>query len=169
MSNQNQFQHKLGKGMITIAWLLLLGLLTLLFSNMLEQQEFPNQDLTHGSGNQTVTLQMNRSGHYLAPGRINGTPVKFLLDTGATDVAIPDKLARQLQLDRGIASMSQTANGLVKSYSTILDSVRLGNIELNQIRASIIPGMPGGEVLLGMSFLKHLDMVQKGKQLTLSK
>ena len=68
-----------------------------------------------------------------------------------------------------MASMSQTANGLVKSYSTMLDSVSIGNLELNNIRASVIPGMPGGEVLLGMSFLKHLEMVQKGNQLTLTK
>ncbi len=52
MSPADHYQHKLGKGMIVIAWLLLLGLLTLLFSNFLEQQDFPNQSIeTSDSGN----------------------------------------------------------------------------------------------------------------------
>ena len=112
---------------------------------------------------------MNRAGHYLAPGKINGTTVKFLLDTGATDVAIPEKLAERLQLKKGSRTLSQTANGVVRSYSTVLDRISLGGIELYNIRASIFPGMPSGEVLLGMSFLKHLEMVQKGNTLTLKK
>ena len=157
--------------MIAVAWILLLGLLTLLFSNYLDQQEYPNQSVETGlsSQNNTVVLKMNRAGHYLAPGKINNVAVKFLLDTGATDVAIPEKLANRIGLKKGSRTMSQTANGIVRSYSTVLDSISIGNIELNNIRASIFPGMPSGEVLLGMSFLKHLEMIQKGNTLTLKK
>ncbi len=157
--------------MIAVAWLLLLGLLTILFSNYLEHQEHPNQSLETSQFNQqnTVVLKMNRAGHYLAPGKINNVTVKFLLDTGATDVAIPEKLAKRIGLKKGSRTMSQTANGIVRSYSTVLDSISIGNIELNNIRASIFPGMPSGEVLLGMSFLKHLEMNQKGNTLTLKK
>jgi len=164
------FQKKLGKGMIIFAWLLLLGLLTLLFSKFLDQQQHPNQHLDselHHGNKRVVVLKMNRAGHYLAPGKINNTPVTFLLDTGATDVAIPEKLAKRLGLEKGSRTMSQTANGMVKSYTTVLDSISIGSIEMYNIRASLFAGMPGGEILLGMSFLKHLDMQQKGDTLTL--
>lgn len=158
--------------MIVIAWLLLLGLLTLLFSNFLEQQDFPNQSVEtsdSGNGPQTVILKMNRSGHYVAPGKINQVAVTFLLDTGATDVAIPENLAKRMNLKKGNRTMSQTANGIVRSYSTVIDEISLGGIELYNIKATIFPGMPGGEVLLGMSFLRHLEMIQKGNILTLKK
>ena len=172
MSSADKYQQKLGKGMIVFAWLLLLGLLTMLFSNYLDQEEFPNRTLestVSNSGQQVVMLKMNRSGHYLAPGFINQLPVTFLLDTGATDVAIPEKLAEKINLRKGVPTLSQTANGVVRSYSTVLDRISIGGIELYDIKASIFPGMPGGEVLLGMSFLKHLEMTQKGKTLTLKK
>ena len=63
--------------------------------------------------------------------------------------------------------MSQTANGTVRAYLTRLDSVRLGAIEQNQVRATIAPGLGSEQVLLGMSFLKNLEMIQRGDQLTL--
>ena len=110
---------------------------------------------------------MNRSGHYLANGKINGHPVVFLLDTGATDVALPEKLANRIGLEKGYESRAQTANGITKSYLTLLRDVSLGDIRLHGIRASILPGMKGNQVLLGMSFLKQLEMRQKGDTLTL--
>lgn len=170
MSSEHQYQQKLGKGMITIAWIILLILLTALFSGFLDQQEFPNADLQTfeaNNGRAVVVLEMNRSGHYIAPGKINNVPVRFLLDTGATDVAIPEKLASKIGLQKGHRTLSQTANGTVNSYATTIERISLGGIELENIRASIFPGMPGGEVLLGMSFLKHLEMNQKGRTLTL--
>ena len=167
MATGKEFQQSFGKGMITLAWLVLLGLLTLFFSGYLEHQSAPNASLSQSADRQVV-LKMNRAGHYVAPGWINGKSVKFLLDTGATDVAVPASLARQLSLPRGADTLSQTANGVVRSYRTVLDSVRLGGIELNNIRATVFPGMPGGEVLLGMSFLKHLELTQREKTLVLS-
>lgn len=158
--------------MIVAAWITLLGLLTLLFSKYLDFENNPNQSIESAENQNTrpvVVLKMNRSGHYLAPGKINHVPVRFLLDTGATDVAIPYKLAKKINLKKGPLSMSQTANGAVRSYSTKLDQISIGGIELRNIRASILPSMPGGEVLLGMSFLKHLEMIQKENTLTLKK
>ena len=120
-----------------------------------------------GRGNIQVTLQRNRAGHYLAGGQINGQPVVFLLDTGATDVAVPETLANRLGLERKYRSVSRTANGNVTIWSTRLDSVNLGGILRRNVRASILPNMAGNEVLLGMSFLKHLELVQRGDALTL--
>ncbi|NNJ92283.1 MAG: TIGR02281 family clan AA aspartic protease [Gammaproteobacteria bacterium] len=156
--------------MIAVAWLLLLGLLTLLFNNFLEQENNPNQSpttTTSNTGTKEVVLKRNRAGHYLANGKINGHPVIFLLDTGATDVALPEKLANRLGLEKGYEARAQTANGIARSYMTLLKHASIGEIRLYGIRASILPGMKGNQVLLGMSFLKQLEMRQKGDTLTL--
>ena len=114
-----------------------------------------------------VVLKRNPNGHYLAGGEINGVRVTFLLDTGATDVAISEELAKRLDLRRGAVRLSRTANGTVRSWNTVLDDVKLGSIRLGNVRASILPTMHAGEVLLGMSFLKQLELVQRGNMLTL--
>jgi aspartyl protease family protein len=157
--------------MVYGAWVLLILLLTFLFTRWLDYQHNPNRDLMlrhdpHGTS--TVTLQRNRAGHYVASGLINGEPVVFLLDTGATHVALPAVLADRLGLVRGVASTSITANGRVRSWLTRLDELQLGSIVMRDVRASILPSMSGNEVLLGMSFLKHLELVQRDGQLMLS-
>jgi len=161
---------RLGRWMIMAAWLALLALLTLFFSSFLERQANPNKNPTgsvDSEGVREVILMRNRAGHYVADGSINGKRATFLVDTGATDVAVPLDLAQRLGLARGRSSVSRTANGNVKTWSTRLDEVRLGPLSMRNVRASILPGMKGDDVLLGMSFLKHLELVQRGRKLTL--
>jgi len=158
--------------MMILSWVLLLVLMSFLFSDILERQHNPNEQpvsLQDDQGNSQVVLKRNRAGHYVASGRINGHPVLFLLDTGATDVAISDELAQRLGLPRGRQMLSQTANGTVVSWQTRLAEVGLGDITLRDVSASILPGMTGHDVLLGMSFLKRLEWTQRGNQLTLKK
>lgn len=162
--------RRFGRGMIVAAWLMVLALLTFTFHTYLERRENPNRNpesRVGEAGVKEVILKRNPSGHYVAGGEINGSRVKFLLDTGATDVAISEALANKLKLRRGAARISRTANGNVRSWSTVLDNVKLGSINLNDVRASILPTMNAGEVLLGMSFLKQLELVQRGNLLTL--
>ncbi len=156
--------------MILFAWLLLLLLLTLLFSQWLDKRNNPNRDLqvtTIGGGKTGVVLQRNRAGHYVAPGRINGIDVTFLLDTGATYVAVSSSLAERAGLQRGMPMQSRTANGVVRSWLTRIDRLQLGPIEMREVKATILPSMPDGEVLLGMSFLKHLSLRQQGGELVI--
>jgi len=155
--------------MIYIAWILLLVLLTVAFNNYLEQQNNPNQVVSTEWNNNSaeVRLKQNRYGHYVVNGQINHQAVTFLLDTGATLISIPEHIATTLQLERGYPSQSRTANGTITVYGTRLNSVRIGSIELKDIRASINPYMTGDEILLGMSFMRHLEMTQKGKELVL--
>jgi aspartyl protease family protein len=160
----------LSSGMIVIAWVLLLGLLTLFFSNWLDKQRNPNQQIMSYMGSdgiREVSLQRNRYGHYNASGHINGYEVEFMLDTGASDIAIPAHIADQIGLQRGMVSSYRTANGNITAYVTRLDQVELGGIVMKNIRASINPSMEGEEILLGMSFLKKLEFSQSGKILTL--
>jgi len=164
-----ELSQRLGKIMIYLTWLFALGVLTLFFNLVLEDQHNPNQQVTEQTVANTreVVLRRNRSGHYVASGQINGTTVLFFVDTGATTVAVPEHLANQLQLHKGMAIEVNTANGVVTAYSTKLDKISLGNIELRNVRASINPSMLDNQVLLGMSFLKHLEFTQQSDTLTL--
>lgn len=172
MSEQNpenrSFQQRLGGRMVTVAWLILLGMLTWFFNDYLNQQHNPNENVLsyQNAGVTEVVLERNRYGHYVASGKINGVPVTFILDTGATMVSVPGELAKKLSLEQGPVMHVNTANGVIPVHSTILDEVELGDIVLTGVRANINPYMED-EILLGMSFLKQLDFSQQGEQLTL--
>lgn len=156
--------------MFVLAWLVFGGLMVLLFSDILDKQHNPNQSVSTRlgeGGSREVVLQRNRYGHYVTDGFINGQSVVFLLDTGATGVAIPAHIAKRLGLVRGRAYQTQTANGTAIAYATQLQSVSVGEIQLNNIRAGISPGLQMDEILLGMSFLKHIEFTQRGDTLIL--
>lgn len=159
----------MGKAMLTIAWIAVLGLLTLWFGRWEARQHNPNAapDSRQSAGQVEVTLKANRWHHYVSSGTINGEPVTFLLDTGATAVSVPANLADKLGLDKGVTMQSQTANGTVRVWSTRIDQLTLGAITLTDLRGSINPGMQGDEILLGMSALKQLEIRQQGDTLTL--
>lgn len=150
-------------------WLLLLLAFALYFSGYLDRRDHPNQHLTlaETDGPAEVVLRRNRSGHYIAPGLINGHPVVFLLDTGATTISVPEAVARQAQLQPGRRSRVTTASGVVDVFQTEIESVQLGNIRLDHVAAHINPHMPSELVLLGMSFMKNLEMTQRDGTLTL--
>jgi len=118
-------------------------------------------------GRAAVVLERRRSGHYLADGAINGQPVRFLVDTGATDVAVSDQFARSIGLEFGPRMTVLTAAGPVRGWQTRLDSVQLGGLALTDVRATIAPGL-GDQALLGMSFLKHFSIVQEGETLVIA-
>jgi len=159
----------LGRGMYFLAWFSVLGLLTLFFGRWEEQQINPNTDPLSRVDSQVreVVLEGNQRHHYVANGRINGKTVTFLLDTGATDVVVPEPLAQKLGLRRGNRSYAHTANGTVIVYSTRIDRLDLGVIHLRDVRASINPAMEGQAILLGMSALGQIEFTQRGNQLTL--
>ena len=160
----------IGQGMLIACFTLGLVALTVFFDGWLENQSNPNQSPQSSqtsSGIREVVLQRNRQGHYVSSGAINGVPVTFLLDTGATDVAIPSELARLARLNRGFETQAFTANGVISVYSTQVDELELGNITLHDIDASITPSMGGDTILLGMSALKQVDFTQRGSTLTL--
>jgi|TARA_B110000261_G_C12980691_1_gene316266 aspartyl protease family protein len=155
---------------IVLIWIGLLAGGSFFFDDVLDKINNPNRIITtinNENGSRDITLKQNRQGHYVAAGKINHQTVKFLLDTGATNVAIPEHLAKRLGLKKGAAHSTVTANGTSISYSTSLASISLGDIEMRNVPASISSGMQFDEVLLGMSFIKHLKMSQQGKILTI--
>ncbi|MCK5360860.1 MAG: TIGR02281 family clan AA aspartic protease [Gammaproteobacteria bacterium] len=156
--------------MMFMAWLLGFAMLIIYFNYFLDNERNPNQSVYSRfdeQGNTEVILKRNRYGHYVTNGKINGVTVQFMLDTGATDVAIPEGLAEKLSLRKGPERRYHTANGTVTAYSTLLDSVLIGPIEVRDVRASINPGLKGKEILLGMSVLKRIEFTQRGDTLIL--
>lgn len=164
--------RRAGAFMYILASIALIGLMTILFDDAIERMGNPNTSpvsFVDDDGSQTVVLQRNRAGHYVLNGEVNGVSAKFLLDTGATLVAVPAALASELGLERGMRMTAVTANGPTTAYSTMIDSLRIGELEETRIVASILPDMPGSEILLGMSFLKRLDFTQRGDTLILTR
>ncbi len=161
----------IGQGMLIASFTLILIALTLYFNDWLANQSNPNQNPNFSISNigvREVVLERNRQGHYVANGQLNGIPVTFLLDTGATEVAIPSEVADKAGLNRGLAQQASTANGVVTVFSTEIDELRIGNIVLYDIDASVTPSILGNTILLGMSALRQIEFTQRGSNLTLS-
>lgn len=161
---------RIGRVMLFAAWVVGLALLVLVFQRFVDQGENPNRDLElslDSGGRHQVVLARNRTGHYVALGRINGEAVTFMIDTGATDVALSLELAKSLELRLGAGRISRTANGDVQTWAALLDEVDLGGLAAQRVRASVLPNMPGDQVLLGMSYLKRFEMIQRDGTLIL--
>lgn len=154
---------------MVIACVAALGLLTAYFGGLEKKQYNPNQNPESLTDQQSAIVQLkrNRFGHYVVTGTINNQNVEFLLDTGATDVVIPESIARDLGLRKGKAGLAYTANGSVTVYGTQIEQLTIGKIILYNVRASINPGMDRSSILLGMSALKQIEFLQKGDSLTL--
>ena len=159
-SNPNS---QLGRRMLWIAAIGLLGGLYLLFS-MLENGGSGTVSSVGSNGAAMVVLEQDRNGHYEAEGQINGRSVTFLVDTGATDVALPESTARALGLDFGPRIQVMTAAGPANAWATRLDEVTVGGIRRKNVRATITDGEFNG-ILLGMSFLKHYNLQQQDGRL----
>ncbi|HEY7774663.1 MAG TPA: TIGR02281 family clan AA aspartic protease [Marinagarivorans sp.] len=157
-----------GKIFLNLSWVLLIIGLGYVFQQMLDHKANPNQNPTSTSTNAytEVVLKRNRHHHYVANGFINNVPVTFLVDTGATNVSVGAKLAERLGLARGYQGIAHTANGTTTTYATTINNLKLGDIQFNDVRASITMGMKGDEVLLGMSVLKDVELIHKDGQLT---
>ncbi len=158
--------HAGGAGMLVIGWLIIIGIVFWVFHYWNERQINPNRALVAAPSGEIV-LQRNRAGQYLADGEVNDRRVTFLLDTGATQVALSTGLARELGLKLGPPVTLSTAAGPAQGYSVRLHSVRLAGIEMRDVGALVTDGLEPGLVLLGMNFLKRLEMTQRGDQLIL--
>lgn len=122
------------------------------------------------SGPASVTLKADGRGHYMVQGQINGGSVRMLLDTGATMIALSasDALRLGINYKKGQPGMVNTANGAAPVYRVVLNTVKVGDIELNQVDALVQEaGLPFA--LLGMSFLNRTEMRREGEQMTLTK
>ena len=120
------------------------------------------------ASNAAVVLAADGRGHFFADGQVNGLPVRFLVDTGASLVVLPGADARRLGIDylKAPKTRVQTAGGVIAAYRVTLDRVRVGSIELNGVDSLVVEeGAP--IALLGMSFLNRVEMRRNGDSMKL--
>ncbi|VVP22681.1 hypothetical protein PS850_03964 [Pseudomonas fluorescens] len=162
--NQQPPGKRIGRVLMVLAWCAALFLATRFFGQWEQRQQNPNVVVSseQGEGFIEVKLASNNQGHFVASGQINGQPVDFMLDTGATDVAIPGGMAERLKLEKGFPVTLSTASGRAEGYRTRIDRLQLGDIVLRDVRALVVPGLEGNQVLLGMSALNKLEFTQRG-------
>lgn len=122
-----------------------------------------------GNGRSKVTLAADTRGHFFIDGAVNRIPVRFMVDTGATMVALPQRDADRLGIDyrAGRRAATRTANGIATVYLVKLDSIRIGDIELHNIDGLVHEGGGLEQALLGMSFLNRVSMQRDGGTMTL--
>jgi len=153
-----------------LAWVVFLMIVGGYLDNVIESRHNPNETPTviiGQTGIKEVHLRQNRLGHYMVKGEINKFPVTFLVDTGATGVAIPGSVAEKLSLPLGRRLKTSTAAGDTTAFLSRLETVEVGEITLRNVEAAIVPKMESDYILLGMSFLKHIELIQKDGFLTL--
>jgi aspartyl protease family protein len=124
------------------------------------------------SGGQRATLTADNSGHFFTTAVINGVSMRFVVDTGASLVTLSSENAKRAGVNylAGSRALMQTANGVVAAYVVKLDTVRLGDITVNNVDGVVLETSAlGGVGLLGMSFLNRTEMRRDGDSMTLTK
>ncbi len=117
-----------------------------------------------------VQIARNNSGMYTTPGTINGSPVSFMVDTGATSVAMNAQTAKRLGIPfrhEGRPVMVHTAAGPARSWELLLKSVKVGEIERKQVQAVVIEARSNNDILRGMSFLSTVKLEKQNNLLVL--
>lgn len=117
-----------------------------------------------------ATIVPDARQQYLTQGSINGLSVSMLVDTGATAIAMSETEARRLGIDfryRGEESMVTTASHQVRAYRVVLEQVTVGEITVHQVEAAILEGDLPEQILLGMSFLQHVELSERQGMLEL--
>jgi aspartyl protease family protein len=121
---------------------------------------------------QAVQIMRDNTGMYSTVGSINGLPVAFIVDTGATQVAMNAAAARRLGIDyrvTGAPAAVTTASKVERAWVVTLDSVKVGTIQLHNVAGVVLEGPQPEQVLLGMSYLGRLEITNNGRLLTLRK
>lgn len=161
MSNKQYAQT--GRFMFIIAWLIFFVLLFAFF-RYYDQEGKGSYQVEPG----TVTITPDAQGHYRIDGYINESPVKFIVDTGASLVAIPQTLAKELNLQGRYQVNLQTAGGEVTGSLTRLQQLSFAGFTLYNVKAVIVPS-EGELVLLGMNVLSQFNLSQQDKRLVIKK
>ena len=121
---------------------------------------------------QRATLIADTGGHFVTIVTINGISMKFMVDTGASLVTLSSGDAKRAGINylSGQKAVLQTANGTTAAFRVKLDTVRLGDITLNDVDGVVVEGKVMGELgLLGLSFLNRLNMQREGSTMTLTR
>ena len=106
-----------------------------------------------------LDLQQTRDGHYFSSGAVNGVPVVFMIDTGATTVSVSAEIASRAGIQKCVSQQTMTANGKVNACKAIVPEVSFGKFKLTNVEVMVMPNMPGN-ALLGMNVLRNFHIEQ---------
>lgn len=123
-----------------------------------------------GDGTSKIVLTADAQGHFYTTGTINGASIRFVVDTGASMISLGASDAKRMGLDfaKGERGVTMTANGQSVVSKVQLNTVRVGDVTMNNVDALILQTeMP--VALLGMSFLNRMEMMREGDKMTLKK
>ena len=140
------------------------------FGDTLKSQLFPSQASQIDAD--SYTLNRQRDGHFYLTLKVNGTPIEFIVDTGASRIVLTQKDARAVGLEPdslAFLGRANTANGIVKTASVVLNLVQLGDIDDLDVGAEVNGGDMDGS-LLGMTYLSRFQELSiRGNTLTLTR
>ena len=120
--------------------------------------------LAHG----VLEIPRDRDGHFRVAGAVNGVPVQFMVDTGASIISITDKVAERAQLPEGVPMQFQTANGVREGTMRRAERIEVGPLAVNNLRVGTgYTGESDKDALLGQNFLQHFDVEMSRSQLVL--
>lgn len=149
-----------------VLWLILFGAVYLFLDAKMQPQVATVTSLDVARGE--VVIQRSRDGHYYVGGAINGQPLTFMVDTGASTVVVSADLAVKIGLTRGEPTQFKTAGGMVWGETVSDQTVVAGGIQLKGLRVGVVMQMDQrGYALLGQNFLRHIDVIQSGDQMVL--
>lgn len=144
-----------------LIWCVLLGFAYVFIDGQIKPK------VATATGNSTqVEIPRSRDGHFYVAGTINGQALTFMVDTGASTVAISQAVAQRLGLPTGRSVNIGTAGGMTQGREVTGLTLRIGGITLNNVRVVVLASMPG-EALLGQNVLRHLEVIQTSDSMIL--
>jgi aspartyl protease family protein len=153
---------KWGPAGILVFWLAIMGLLYVAMNHYLK----PKPVIVSASGD--LVIPRARDGHFYATGSVNGQPVKFLVDTGASLVTVSEQFARSAGLAGGEPTVFKTANGDLPGWIVVGVPISVGPVEVSAVKIGVgLVGHEVGDALLGQSFLSKFEVLLKGEQMIL--
>lgn len=172
MDNKNPYDNntesndkRLGAAFLIVGWIIAIGLVAILINFSLFSTKAPM--ISSSQVGTQITISRDYDSHFRLEGSANGIPVTFLLDTGASSVAVSDELAKRAGLKYKSELITETANGSAVGYFTVINKLMIADIELNNVSAVIVPNMDSDQALLGMNVLKHFEITQNKDSMVL--
>ncbi|MBF2735271.1 MAG: TIGR02281 family clan AA aspartic protease [Betaproteobacteria bacterium AqS2] len=169
MDGYGQPPRRPGTLMIVLGWALLFAVVVYFFHHMLSAPNVSESTIFIEDGRQKVSIRADASGHYSARGSVNGVPVVFVLDTGASQVALPQEVAEAAGLELGRRISVGTANGTASAWATRIEELEFAGMRFANVRGIVLENMDEDMVLFGMNAIRGLDMAQSGGVLELSR